>query len=618
MCGICGIVSPGGGRVEPDKVHAMLDRMVHRGPDSAGVYQEPGICAGIRRLAVIDVAHGNQPIGSEDGQVQVVFNGEIYNFRELRADLESRGHSFRTRADTEVLVHLWEEFGLEMVDHLNGMFTFCIHDRTTRRTFIARDRIGIKPLFYQWDGKTVLFASELAVLLKHPDVDRTVRQEALPRLYALQYLPGDETVYRSIRKLLPGQGILVQDGQVSFPRIWEFPTPDPAPEISLEERADELRIMLAKAVAIRTVADVPLGMFLSGGLDSGVVLSLLTAASNRPVQTFSVGFDDAGEFDERPFATLLATHFGAQHHELVVSAADIGAKLPEMVEHLDAPVTDPAMIPTWLLSEYARQEVTVVLTGEGADELFAGYRRYLFQKKYGWVSALPAAGHLARSGLGKRLPGRAGQAFSALAESGSGLNHVEWSMILSPDTGQGLFGKESFEQVRVNLGAGFEKYFEDNPTRLAGSLHADQNEWLPHNLLAKVDLATMAFSLEARVPFLDHRLVEWAARLPDSHRISGSVTKQVLRTAFQADLPAEILSRPKRGFDLPLGDWIRGPLLPVVQEMFRPEKFKRWHGLDGEYASSMLRRHLAEERNLGLPLFNLLSILLFLEKADRL
>jgi asparagine synthase (glutamine-hydrolysing) len=275
------------------------------------------------------------------------------------------------------------------------------------------------------------------------------------------------------------------------------------------------------------------------------------------------------------------------------------------------------MIPTWLLSEFARQEVTVVLTGEGADELFAGYRRYLFQKKYGWVSALPAAGRLARSGLGQRLPGRAGQAFSALAESGSGLNHVEWSMILSPDVGQGLFGKDRFEQVRVNLGECFEKYFENSPSRLSSSLHADQNEWLPHNLLAKVDRATMAFSLEARVPFLDHNVVEWAARLPDSHRISGSVTKQVLRTAFQADLPSEILSRPKRGFDLPLGDWIRGPLLPVVQEMFRPEKFRHWHGLQGEYATSMLKRHLAEEQDLGLPLFNLLSILLFLEKAER-
>ena len=617
MCGICGHVDLNNRPVDAGGVQAMLNGMVHRGPDTGGMFREPGIIAGIRRLAVIDLTHGDQPISSEDGGVTVVFNGEIYNFRAVREELEQRGHAFRTGSDTEVLVHLWEDHGPDMVERLNGMFAFCIHERGTGRTFIARDRIGIKPLYYQWDGKTVLFASELSVLLRHPSADRTIRQEALPQLYALQYLPGDKTVYRSIRKLLPGSGILVEDGQVSFPRLYDFPDPDPAPEISLDDRAEELRSLLTAAVSLRTVADVPLGMFLSGGLDSGAVLSLLAGSSSEPVRTFSVGFDDAEEYDEKRYARMLADRFGAEHHELVVSAADIGNRLPLMVEHLDEPVTDPAMIPTWILSEYARKEVTVVLTGEGADELFAGYRRYLYQKKYGWVAAMPAAGRFARSGLRRRLPGRAGQAFAALAESDPGLNHVEWSMIIDPDTGQGLFGKNEFRQIRLGLGRWFGRYFETAPSRLSGSLYADQNEWLPHNLLSKVDRATMAFSLEARVPFLDHRLVEWAARLPDSHRISAGVTKQVLRRAFRNDLPDEILVRPKRGFDLPLGDWIRGPLLPVVREMFREKSFRRWNGLRGDYAAGMLERHLTGKADLGLPLFNLLSILLFLEKAER-
>ncbi len=617
MCGICGIVALDGENLDPAGVRSMLDRMVHRGPDAEGMFEAPGVIAGARRLAVIDRVHGDQPVQSETGEVEVVFNGEIYNFRELRKELEAQGHRFRTEGDTEVLVHLWEEHGPAMVEHLDGMFAFCLHDRTAGRIYLARDRIGIKPLFYQDDGRTILFASELSVLLRHPKADRTVNQEALTRLYCMQYLPGDETVYRSIRKLLPGHSLLVENGNVSIRRWYDFPTPDPAPEVPLDERAEELRTLLSEAVSSRTVADVPLGMFLSGGLDSGVVLSLLSRVSSEPVRTFSVGFDDAAVYDEREYARLLADRFEAEHHELVVTAAEIGERLPGMVEHLDEPVTDPAMIPTWILSEYARKQVTVVLTGEGADELFAGYRRYLYQKKYGWVASMPAAGRLARSGLGRRLPGRAGQALSALAESGSGLNHVEWSMILDGSTGGRLFGEDAFRQVRAGLGERFDRYFAPNRSRLAGSLYADQSEWLPHNLLAKVDRATMAFSLEARVPFLDHRLVEWAARLPDTHKIDGDVTKKVLRRAFASDLPETILRRPKRGFDLPLGDWIRGPLLATAREMFRPASFRRWEALDGGAAVDLLDRHLAGEAGLGLPLFNLLSILLFLEKAER-
>ena len=592
----------------------MLDAMVHRGPDGGGMLEAPGIAAGIRRLAVIDLEHGDQPIASEDGNVTVVFNGEIYNYRELREDLERRGHAFRTGSDTEVLVHLWEEHGLGMLHHLNGMFAFCIHEKGSGRTFIARDRIGIKPLYYRLEGRSLIFASELSVLLRHPDVARTVDMDALPLLYAMQYLPGDRTIQKDARKLLPGHCILVEGGEAVTGEYYRIPDPVPEAGRSRHELAEELRELLSDAVQLRTVADVPLGMFLSGGVDSGVILSLLAAASGRPVQTYSVGFDGSAKYDERKYARLLADRYGADHHELVVSAADIGKMLPELVSRLEEPVTDPAMIPTWLLSEFARKEVTVVLTGEGADELFAGYRRYLYQRKYGWFSGMPGARALAGSVLGRSSPGRAGQALAALAEPDAGLNHLYWSMIVTVAAAGNLFGQERFGKLLQRTASGFEPYFTGSGSRLAGSLAADQNEWLPHNLLAKVDRATMAHSLEARVPFLDHRVVEWASRLSDRNRIDGKSTKAILRHAFRNELPEQILNRPKRGFDLPLADWIRGPLKDLALSMFTDTALARWEGLDAGCARKMLNLHLKGDGDLGLPLFNLLSILMYLER----
>jgi len=314
MCGICGHVDLERRPVEPGPVQAMLDAMVHRGPDAGGMYQAPGIAAGIRRLAVIDLQHGDQPISSEDGGVTVVFNGEIYNYREIRQDLLGLGHTFRTGSDTEVLVHLWEEYGPEMVHRLNGMFTFCLHERKRGRTFIARDRLGIKPLYYRLFGRSLIFASEMSVLLRHPEVPAAVDMDALPLLYAMQYLPGDRTVQKDVKKLLPGHCILVENEVAVSREYYHIPGPEPVAGRSLNELAEELRELLTDAVLLRTVADVPLGMFLSGGIDSGVILSLLAAASDHAVQTYSVGFDGPAEYDERKYARLLADRYGADHH----------------------------------------------------------------------------------------------------------------------------------------------------------------------------------------------------------------------------------------------------------------------------------------------------------------
>jgi len=591
----------------------MLAAMVHRGPDAGGTFAEPGIAAGIRRLAVIDVEGGNQPIANEDGTVQVVFNGEIYNFQELRERLAGRGHRFQTRCDTEVLVHLWEDDGPGMVHRLNGMFAFCIHDRSSGETFIARDQLGIKPLYYRSSGDGLVFASEVGVLLQHEGIEEPIEPSALVELYCLQYVSGDRTIYRRIRKLLPGHAIHVKNGRPRFYRYYDPARVDTPAGDEIDARGEQLRELLTSSVRYRKISDVPLGMFLSGGLDSSVIVHLLSGLVDHPVQTFSVGFDGDDAFDERRFARIAAKRFGTDHHELIVSATDIANLLPCLIEHLAEPVMDPALIPTYLLSEFARQQVTVVLTGEGADELFGGYRRYLYQKRYGWLGKVPGLKLVGRGALQDRLPRRVDQALGAVGEKNPAENYLQWSATVGRSVATELFAPELYAAFEQRVVENYAGYFSDQ-IRLEDQLRADQHEWLPHNLLAKVDRASMAFSLEARVPFLDHRIVEWAAGLPEDLKIKGGTTKYILRESFKAQLPTEILERPKQGFDLPLAAWIRGPLKPLVEELFSPSKLQRWPGLNGPAVIEMLRSHQEERQDFGLPLFGVLSIMLFLER----
>ena len=612
MCGICGSVSLASRPVDEGPVREMLASMAHRGPDSEGLIREPGIVAGVRRLAVIDVAGGGQPIANEDGNVHVAYNGEIYNFAELRDQLRARGHRFRSQTDTEVLVHLWEEHGAEMVHRLNGMFAFCIHDRRTGETFIARDRLGIKPLFYWRGGDRLVFASEIAVLLRHGGIRVEVDPEALTELFCLQFVSGAGTVYRGVRKLLPGHGLHVRDGEVSIERWYEIPKPAPEAAPGLERRCAELRELLRSSVDYRKVSDVPLGTFLSGGIDSTVITGVLASLVDGPVETFSVGFEGAAGHDEREYARQASRHYGTNHHELVVSPVDIAEHLPRLIEHLAEPVTDPALIPTYLLSRFAREKVTVVLTGEGADELFGGYRRYLYQARYGWLGNVPGARQAGRGALGAWLPRRVEQALGAVAEGDPARSHLQWASVVGSRIAAGLFDRDAFDAYERRIAGHYAAYF-GGEWNLADSLRADQSEWLPHNLLAKVDRASMAVSLEARVPFLDHRLVEWAATLPDEMRIRGRVTKVVLREAYRDFLPPAIVQRDKMGFDLPLDTWIRGPLRTLATDLLSQASLSRWEGLDAAAVTGMLEQHLEEKQDFGLPLFNLLSVMTFLD-----
>ena len=610
MCGICGNLELNGRPVDGAAVGAMLQTMVHRGPDSSGRIDAPGLTAGVRRLAVIDPAGGTQPIANEDGTIEVVFNGELYNFAELRGELESKGHRFRTRTDTEVLVHLWEEHGPELLHRLNGMFAFCLHDRTQRRTLIARDRLGIKPLFYHRDDDRIAFASEIAVLLEHPGVPGDIDPEALVELFCLQYVAGDRTLYRGIAKLGPGCYLDITDGEIEQKRWWTIPRPEAAPVggDEIPSRLAQLRDLLESSVRYRTVADVPLGLFLSGGLDSGIICALLSRHSNRPVQSFSVGFDDHAAFDEREHARTVAGAFDAEHHELVVSPVQIAEHLPELIEHLRLPVTDPAILPTWLLSKFARKKVTVVLSGEGADELFGGYRRYLYQDRMGWLGKVPGS-----QVLKNWMPRRIEQALEAVGEDRPARNHLLWSATVGLSLATELFDTDVTRSFAEHAAGRFEPYFESATVRLADQLRADQSEWLPHNLLAKVDRASMAHSLEARVPFLDHRIVEWAAAQPNDLKIRGKITKFALREAFRETLPESTTTRAKQGFDLPLAEWIRGPLRPAAEHAIDAAQGGLWPELKHRTARQMLDEHLAGKQDHGLPLFLLVSVLTFLE-----
>jgi asparagine synthase (glutamine-hydrolysing) len=615
MCGICGVIDPSGAPIDPDGVRAMLDALTHRGPDSSGMIEAEGVTAGIRRLRVIDLTTGDQPIRNEDGGVEVVFNGEIYNHVALRRELSEKGHRFATRSDTEVLVHLWEEQGPGMVHQLDGMFAFCVVDRRRRETFVARDALGIKPLYLRALRERIVFASEMAALLRYPAPGPTIDPARLVDLVALQYVPGERTMLREVVKLLPGHALHVRDGVARIERWFVWPQVTQEGQTNFDDAAAHLLQLLNDAVRTQSVADVPVGVFLSGGVDSTGLTSLLAQAAPGRVQSFSVGFAEAEGHDERRFAGAASRALGTEHHELVVSAGDVARELPSAIAHLAEPVLDPALLPTWLLSRFARTQVTVALSGEGADELFGGYRRHLFQERLGWMRVFPGLGTAARAGRRAGVvPARVGQALEALGTRDPVRNHLEWSQSMAGSLVATLFDDEIVRTFTRDAEASFAPYFEASPNALSSRLRADLSEWLPHNLLQKVDRASMAFSLEARVPYLALPVVRFVAALPDEVKIRGGETKRLLRRAFAGVVPEAILVRPKQGFDLPLAAWLRGPLEDLAATHLNERSLVSWPGLNAKAASALFSRHRSGAEDFGLPLFNLLSVSIFLER----
>jgi asparagine synthase (glutamine-hydrolysing) len=593
MCGICGIGTRG---ETPARV--VLERMnrtiVHRGPDGEGFYVAPGVGLAMRRLAIIDLVTGDQPMPNEDGAIQVVFNGEIYNHRELRRELEAKGHRFRSRSDTEVIPHLYETHGLGFAEKLNGIFGIALWDARERRLVIARDRIGVKPLFYAVRDGTLFFGSEVKCLLAAGASRRELDLGALDRFLTFEYTGGTETLFADVRKLPPGHLLVWHDGQPRIERYWRLAE-------GVEERcgeaewAERLRATLDAAVERQMVSDVPLGAFLSGGVDSSIVVSAMSRASSQPVRTFSIGFTNQS-YNELPFAALMARHCGTEHRERVLAPEYLGM-VDEVIEHLDQPIADFSVFPTLLVSRVAREEVTVVLSGDGGDELFGGYDAYVADRAaHRALDRLPRALRHAVRFAGAALPET--RAKKGLLNSlrrfleGAALpadwEHMRWMTFLDPDARRHLYrpgllqaaGDGAAETIRRHLANG-------GADRLQRQLFCDLQFYLPEDILVKVDHMGMAASIENRVPFLDNEVVELVARMPSALKWKGRTRKYILKRAYADVLPREILGREKQGFSIPLKAWLNeewnGLLHDVLSEsalrrdgLFDPATVQRW------------------------------------------
>jgi len=609
MCGICGLFGDIEPRAGAETVRRMADCMRHRGPDDEGFHADPPAWLGFRRLSIIDLSTGHQPLANEDESVWVAFNGEIYNHLALRGEMEQKGHRYRTRTDTETIAHLYEEEGPSFARRLNGMFAIALWDTRQRRLLLVRDRLGIKPLYYSRlsDG-TLAFASEIKALRECPGVDTRIDPTALDGYLALQYVPGPGTIYRGIQKLPPGHMLTADDdGSIRIEPFWTL-EPEPAPS-TFEEASERFRALFEDAVRIRLMSDVPLGAFLSGGLDSAMVVAAMAKAMDRPVKTFSIAFEGSGWYSELPYADEVAILFRTEHHTLTVKAPDMRALLPVVAAQLDEPLADVAAIPTYLLSRFAREHVTVALTGEGADELFAGYDRYRLEstlERAQWIP--PAAWRMAGATVRPFVRGRLHKALVAAGMSPPARFVFVRSVI--PDALRStLLRREVRSEIPDgHLVARMAHHFKDGAGGLNAVLRADVQEWLPDDLLMKVDKMTMLASLEARVPFLDYRVVEMVSGFPPGWKYRDGRSKVLLKSVAERSLPAGIVHRPKHGFMPPVREWLRGSLREFMEENLLDSAALSHEWIEARGVHDIVRRYLAGEDRLYLPIWELLCL----------
>jgi asparagine synthase (glutamine-hydrolysing) len=608
MCGIAGFVSPPGIRADRAVLERMIGALRHRGPDAVGYYVDGPAALGVARLRVVDLETGDQPIGTEDGTVTVVLNGEIYELEEHRAALAARGHRLRSRSDTEVIAHAWEESGERVPERLNGMFAFALWDHARAQLFLARDRMGEKPLYYMMADGWLVFASELRALLAHPAASAMLDLEGLARYLAYEYVPDPHSILAGVAKLPPGHVLVATGGQVVTRRYWDIPfLPEPA--VAARDWQDEIARRFDRAVALRLVSDVPLGCFVSGGIDSTVVAG--TAARHRAgIRTFSVGYNGTPH-DERRYARIVADHFGTRHEELVVSATDAAGVLERLGHLLDEPLADMSFVPVYLLSCAARRSVTVALTGDGGDELFAGYpsmaadrwHRAFARLPVGLVAALRRGAALLPAGADPFRDFLSSLAYAADARNQAligGFPPARVAAVLSRAARSSLGDFDPYADVAAVLAS---CATEDATARL---IYRYCKHYLAGQNLVNTDRASMATGLELRAPFLDHTFVEFLGRIPSRLKLSGFRTqKGLLKRALADRLPLQILRRGKKGFGVPFADWFRGPLAGRLREILAPERIRRGGLFEPGVVSRLVDEHVTGARDHDSALWSL-------------
>jgi len=602
--------------MSPALVKAMADTIHHRGPDDEGYYVSGPIGLGFRRLSIIDLQCGHQPLSNEDGTIWIVFNGEIYNFQELREFLLGKGHVFKTQSDTEVIVHLYEERGPQCLEMLRGMFAFAIWDENAKTLFLARDRVGIKPLYYCLTDTSLVFASEIKAILADPSINREIVPEVIDRFLTFLYVPGQETLLKGIQKLAPGHYLLIRDGKPVIEQYWDLRFAEPTRSQSLKDAEADLLSLLAETVELHMIADVPVGVLLSGGVDSTGVLSFALHGTDKKISSFTVGFSGGEVADERPYARLAAETFGTQHHDMTITAKDFAAFLPQYVWHMEEPVCEPPAVAMYYVSKLARNYVKVLLSGEGGDEAFAGYSNY---RNLVWLERIKRGLSPLNSAVAQglsianslfHLPGVAKYAplmnatfpdyYYSRTSNPYRYTGNRLGKVYSADFAQAIDREHTLEPVR-----GLQAHVRGQNT-LDAMLYIDTKTWLPDDLLIKADKMTMANSVELRVPLLDHRVLEFAASLPPSFKLKGFSLKYILKKALSQKLPKEIRNRKKTGFPVPYESWLRNDLKDVVWAVLTDHRTVE-RGYFSKNAVEALLQANSNGTNYSKEIFSLLS-----------
>ncbi len=624
MCGIVGIASANSGRIDRETLQKMNRAILHRGPDDDGFYLNKNVGLAMRRLSIIDVAHGKQPMNNEDKTAWIVFNGEIYNFQELRKDLQNEGNKFYTNSDTEVILHLYDKYGVDCVQHLRGMFAFAIWDEREKSLFIARDRVGKKPLLYahQPNGD-LIFGSEFRALLAHPEISREIDNQAIHHYLSYLCVPAPLTAYKQIRKLEPAHWLRWKNGQIETRRYW---SPDFHRKIKIteQEAEEETLRLLRESTKLRMIAEVPLGAFLSGGVDSSVVVALMAEESPQPVKTFSIGFEEE-DFSELKYARRVAEHIGAEHHEFIVRPNALEV-LPTLVEHYGEPYADSSAIPTYYVAKETRKHVTVALNGDGGDESFAGYERYLamrLSEKYHKIPGLLRKGlienavNLIPTSEIKRSRARDLKRFLKAASLPKVGRYFHWISAIDRELKENLYTEEFKREIGNSDSAFFIKRWFDKSNGngiVDATMFTDQMTYLPNDLLVKVDIATMANSLEARSPLLDHKVIEFAASLPENIKLKGAENKSLLKKVGSRLVPREVLYRKKMGFGVPIGHWFRGEMKDYLRENLLSDKFARRGIVKAEIVRQLVDEHIEAKNDSASQLWTLLMLELWFQK----